>query len=357
MIEMPADVLDDAAVVVGAAQGIAQLGGDRSRQAQFAPREAVHGFCMIGVQHQQRDGVGAEDLEILERQVLQVTQHGPLRHDVDPRRAHRADHVVIHDRLRCLDPQPAEPFRVGREGVLGPRRRSLGRRRIPPQADEGDAADLVADLLERRQQLAGNLSPAPPVVAEVEDIVLLGGRRGRVELQSRVVPVERHGLRARLDGRGDGGLHDLAAERIEVIYPARPLGLARMIEVVAVDRDHGIVHAVRVHDQPVALRKSGEDGRLAHPSDAVELGLVDVHDAVEAADVRGELQLRHVPDRSCRRSRRSGRAWGPAACSWRPHACCRRRRDASSRPGRSPRASRTRAVAGERCRVPRNRRA
>ena len=33
--------------------------------------------------------------------------------------------------------------------------------------------------------------------------------------------------------------------------PARALGLACMIEVVPIHHDDGIVHAVRIHDQPM----------------------------------------------------------------------------------------------------------
>ena len=58
----------------------------------------------------------------------------------------------------------------------------------PPQTDEADPADLGADLLEGREQVAGDLAPPPPVVADVEDVELLGRRRRGRRLQRRLYP-------------------------------------------------------------------------------------------------------------------------------------------------------------------------
>jgi hypothetical protein len=70
-----------------------------------------------------------------------------------------------------------------------------------------------------------------------------------------------------------------------------------MVEVVIVDMDERIVHAVGVDDQPVLPRKLVEQNGILHALAAVQLRLVDVDDAIETADVHGELEFRHVPDR------------------------------------------------------------
>src|SRR5262245_11807230 len=115
--EMRTNILDNRSVPVGISQGIEDLLGSTPGQGQLAAGWSVDELSMILVEHEKRDCVGAEDLEIFQSQMLQVAQQRALSEDIDVRRAHRLYHVVVHHGARCLDPQPFERVRVRVKGL------------------------------------------------------------------------------------------------------------------------------------------------------------------------------------------------------------------------------------------------
>src|SRR5882672_1836827 len=136
--EMRTNILDNRSVSVGISQGVEDLLGSTAGQGQLAAGRSIDELSMILVEHQKRDCVGAEDLEILQGQMLQVAQERSLSEDVYARRAHRLYDVVVHHGPRRLDPQPLECVRVRVEGRGWPRGRAFGGRLVPPQAEKTD---------------------------------------------------------------------------------------------------------------------------------------------------------------------------------------------------------------------------
>src|SRR5689334_2116496 len=188
--EMRTNILDNRSVPVGISQGIEDLLGSTPGQGQLAAGSSIDKLSMIVVEHEERDCVGAEDLEILQGQMLQVTQEWTLSEDIDMRRAHRLYGIVIHHGPGRLDPQPFECVGVRLEGLRRPRSRPFGGWRVPPQAEKADFAHLIADLIERRQKLSGDFLPSPPIVPEMEDVIDLRRRGGWIDPEGGVIAEE-----------------------------------------------------------------------------------------------------------------------------------------------------------------------
>src|SRR6478735_5671070 len=126
------------------------------------------------------------------------------------------------------------------ERLFGAGRRPFGWWRIPPQADEPDSADLLANLPDGGQQLGGHLSPSPPVMADVQNVIGLRWRSGRIDLKRGIVTEERERARLGVQRPLQGSLHDAVAERLDVVDPQHPLRLAAMVEIVTVNVDERI---------------------------------------------------------------------------------------------------------------------
>ena len=135
-------------------------------------------------------------------------------------------------------------------------------------------------------------------------------RRGRIDLECRVVSVESQGAGPRIDRAREGGLHDPVAQCIEMLDPLGAFGLTAMVEVVAVDDDHRIVHPVRVQDQPMLPWKLGEHDRFVQPLDAVQLRLVHIDDPIEARRCPWRIAARAHTRWACRRWRQCDRSCG-----------------------------------------------
>src|SRR5882724_7726415 len=80
--KMRTNILDNRSVPIGISQGIEDLLGSAAGQGQLAAGRSIDELSMILVEHQKRDRVGAEDLEILLGQMLQVAQERALSKDV-----------------------------------------------------------------------------------------------------------------------------------------------------------------------------------------------------------------------------------------------------------------------------------
>ena len=65
---MAAHLLNDLLIPQRMLNHIEKLVGNVAMQSQFAPCRAVDRFCMRGLQHNQRDRVGAEDFEVFRRE-------------------------------------------------------------------------------------------------------------------------------------------------------------------------------------------------------------------------------------------------------------------------------------------------
>ena len=229
--------------------------------------------------------------------MAKVMEDRALGEDVDLRRAHGADHLVVHDRILRFDIEPLERRRVRFEGerVAGV---GFERRLIPPQPDEADAADPAAVRLERRDQRFLDVAPAPPVMAEVENVVLLVGRGDGRRLERRIVAIERQRHFARTCRRRDGRLVDAVGERVEMLEPAGALSLGVVVAVVAVEAEDGVIHPVHVEDQAVSAWPRGQHRRFAHAAQAIDFGFEQIDDFVGRADPIGEAQAgqpRHRP--------------------------------------------------------------
>src|SRR5215470_18912168 len=188
--EMRTNILDNRSISVRISQGIEDLLGGTARQSQFAAGRSINQLSMVLVEHQKRDCIGAEDFEILQGQMLQVAQEWSLSEDVYVRCAHRLYDVVVHHCPRRLDPQPLECVRVRVEGLRWPRGWPFGGRLVPPQAEEADFADLIADIVERRQKLFRDFPPSPPIMPDMEDAIDLRRRGGRIDPKGGVIAEE-----------------------------------------------------------------------------------------------------------------------------------------------------------------------
>src|SRR5262245_16723231 len=125
---------------------------------------------MIGLEHDEGDCVSLKYFEILRGQQAEPAEHGSLRHNVDARRAHRLDDVMIGDRRSGSNTELPQALRVDAEGATSPNPGRPIWGRVPPQPDKTNFVDLAAHPLYRRQKLLTELSPPPPIMAQMHDI-------------------------------------------------------------------------------------------------------------------------------------------------------------------------------------------
>src|SRR3954466_13926750 len=142
--EMRTNILDSRSVFVGTSQSIEDLLGSTAGQSQLATGRSIDELSMILVEHQKRDCVRAEDLEIFQGQMLQVAQERALSENIYARRAHRFYDVIVHHSSGRLDPQSLECVRIREEGLGGPGGRPFGGRLVPPQAEKANFTHLIA---------------------------------------------------------------------------------------------------------------------------------------------------------------------------------------------------------------------
>ena len=91
---------------------------------------------------------------------------------------------------------------------------------VPPQADESNLADLIADLLDGGQQLGRTSLQRHQLWPTCRTSYCFGGADDRINLKSRVIAIEGQGARrADCRARAKVGLRDPVAERLDIVDP------------------------------------------------------------------------------------------------------------------------------------------
>jgi hypothetical protein len=222
-----------------------------------------------------------------------MAEQGALGHDIDPRGTHGRYDIGVGDGRRDPDPEAREQLRVCDERRLKSGTAEPCGSRVPPGADEPDAVDLVSNGLQRGQQHSAHVSPAPPVMADVQYVELF--RPGTPAHAVRVVAVEREGL-GRAGRTGQPRLEDAVRQRLQAGDPPGPLVLVLVVAVITVDTDTRSVHAVGVQDDPTAAGHVGQDPRSAQAFQPLQSRLDHDHHMIEGPQVRraGHVGVRRI---------------------------------------------------------------
>src|SRR6266540_766935 len=127
---------------------VEQLVGDVAGERELASQGAVNRFRMTGMQHDQGNGIGAEDFEVFRRQQLEPAKQRALGHDRYPALAHGRDHLCERHGRLYLDAKPAEPGEIElKSNLQAVLTRSCGDH-VPPKADETDTIELGPDVFD-----------------------------------------------------------------------------------------------------------------------------------------------------------------------------------------------------------------
>src|SRR5713101_4306754 len=114
-------------------------------ERELASGRTVDKLGVARMQHDERDRVGTEDLEILRRRQFETTKQGTLRHEIDPCLAHCGDDLRIRNRRIHLDVEAPEALDVELKRLFQSQRGGPGWSGIPPQAQKTNLAQQRTD--------------------------------------------------------------------------------------------------------------------------------------------------------------------------------------------------------------------
>src|SRR5258708_34070362 len=112
--------MDDIAIFLRVLQRVDELATNVVAERQLASCRAIDQLGMLGLQQDERYRIGGKQVEIFRGHEAQPPEERPLRHDVDPSRAHGRDDLAIRHRGSHPELGVAEAARMDAERPLLP---------------------------------------------------------------------------------------------------------------------------------------------------------------------------------------------------------------------------------------------